>query len=34
MLDGSVHFVVDQVDGSVWHNMHRRDNRVAIDLPF
>lgn len=34
MLDGSAHFVVDDVDDSVWHNMHRRDNRAPIELPF
>jgi prepilin-type N-terminal cleavage/methylation domain-containing protein/prepilin-type processing-associated H-X9-DG protein len=34
MLDGSVHFVLDEIDADVWHNMHRRDNRAQLDLPF
>jgi prepilin-type processing-associated H-X9-DG protein len=25
MADGSVHFIVDQVDAEIWHYMHRRD---------
>jgi prepilin-type N-terminal cleavage/methylation domain-containing protein/prepilin-type processing-associated H-X9-DG protein len=34
MLDGSVHFVENDVDALVWHNMHRRDYRGELDLPF
>jgi len=34
MLGGSVHFVVDEVDPDVWHNMHSRDYRGQLNLPF
>jgi prepilin-type N-terminal cleavage/methylation domain-containing protein len=34
MLGGSVHFVMDDVDANVWHNMHRRDYIGELDLPF
>jgi prepilin-type processing-associated H-X9-DG protein len=34
MLDGSAHFVENGVDAKVWHNMHRRDDRMPIELPF
>lgn len=34
MLDGSVHFVVDEVDANLWHNMHRRDYHGQLALPF
>jgi prepilin-type processing-associated H-X9-DG protein len=34
MLGGSVHFVSDDVGEQVWHNMHRRDYKGQLDLPF
>jgi prepilin-type N-terminal cleavage/methylation domain-containing protein len=34
MLGGSVHFVENDVDALVWHNMHRRDYNGPLDLPF
>lgn len=34
MLGGSVHFVDDDIDANVWHNMHRRDYQGPLDLPF
>jgi prepilin-type N-terminal cleavage/methylation domain-containing protein/prepilin-type processing-associated H-X9-DG protein len=34
MLDGSAHFVIDEVDANMWHNMHRRDYRGPLELPF
>lgn len=34
MLGGSVHFVENEVDANVWHNMHRRDYTGQLDLPF
>ncbi len=34
MLDGSVHFVDDDIDKDLWHNMHRRDYRGQLELPF
>jgi prepilin-type processing-associated H-X9-DG protein len=34
MLGGSVHFVADDVDEQIWHNMHRRDFKGQLDLPF
>lgn len=34
MLGGSVHFVVNEVDADVWHNMHRRDYVGKDHLAF
>lgn len=34
MLDGSVHFVSNDVDPRVWHDMHSRENRENLEIPF
>jgi prepilin-type processing-associated H-X9-DG protein len=34
MADGSAHFVSNDVAPTIWHNMHKRDNQVPIELPF
>jgi prepilin-type N-terminal cleavage/methylation domain-containing protein/prepilin-type processing-associated H-X9-DG protein len=34
MLGGSVHFIEDGIDEDLWHNMHRRDFRDPLELPF
>lgn len=34
LLDGSAHFVADEVDVAVWDHMHRRNNNKAFTLPF
>jgi len=34
MLDGSVHFVGDNVDSDVWLKMHKRDFEGELQLPF
>lgn len=34
MADGSAHFVANEVDLQVWHQMHKRDNQAAFELPF
>ena len=34
MLGGSVHFVADEVDERVWHNMHRRDYTGDVELRY
>jgi prepilin-type N-terminal cleavage/methylation domain-containing protein len=34
MMDGSVHFVTNSVDRSLWHEMHKRDSQAAFDGPF
>ncbi|MES2793113.1 MAG: DUF1559 domain-containing protein [Planctomycetota bacterium] len=34
MLDGSAHFVSDNVNADVWLFMHKRDNSTAFQLPF
>ncbi len=34
MLDGSVHFVGNNVDNRVWHDMHSRKERQTNSLPF
>jgi hypothetical protein len=34
MLDGSCHFVVDEVSVDVWHLMHSRENRQQFVLPW
>ena len=34
MADGSAHFVADEIDRNVWHQMHKRDNQRAFELPF
>lgn len=33
-LDGSVHFVVDEIDGDVWHAMHTRAGAEMNGSPF
>lgn len=33
-LGGSVHFIDDAIDPTVWHNLHRRDNRDPFESPF
>lgn len=34
MLDGSAHFIGDNVDSDVWLKMHKRDYDGAFQLPF
>lgn len=34
MADGSVHFVADAVDATIWHEMHRRDHQMSYEMPF
>jgi type II secretory pathway pseudopilin PulG len=34
LLDGSVHFLSESIDGQVWHDMHSRDHRQTNQLPF
>lgn len=34
MLDGSGHFVSDNVSADVWLYMHKRDRKEAFELPF
>jgi prepilin-type N-terminal cleavage/methylation domain-containing protein/prepilin-type processing-associated H-X9-DG protein len=34
MLDGSVHFVNENVSPDVWHNMHSKDTTEQFQLPF
>jgi prepilin-type N-terminal cleavage/methylation domain-containing protein/prepilin-type processing-associated H-X9-DG protein len=34
MLGGSVHFIADEIDQNVWHNVHRRDYNGQLELPF
>jgi prepilin-type N-terminal cleavage/methylation domain-containing protein len=33
-LDGSVHFVSDNVNSDVWFQLHNRNNTTAFNLPF
>ncbi len=34
MLDGSAHFVSDNISPTVWHAIHSKDNQDAVTLPF
>lgn len=34
MLDGSVHFVNENVSPEIWHNMHSKDTAESFTLPF
>jgi len=34
MLGGTVHFVMNDVDADIWHNMHRRDYTGVLDGSF
>jgi hypothetical protein len=34
MGDGSAHFVANEIDAEVWHQMHKRDSQSAFELPF
>lgn len=33
MLGGTVHFVHNDIDAKLWHNLHRRDATGPLDLP-
>lgn len=34
MLDGSVHFVNENINPDIWHNMHSKDAAEPFQLPF
>jgi len=34
MADGSAHFIVDQVDLTIWYLMHHRETAEPFELPF
>jgi hypothetical protein len=34
MLGGSVHFVENEIEANLWHNLHRRDYASPLELPF
>ncbi len=34
MCDGSVHFTTDEIDQSIWHVMHSRENSQAFEMPL
>jgi type II secretory pathway pseudopilin PulG len=34
MADGSAHFISDTIDAEIWEKMHKRNNRVPLELEF
>ena len=34
MMDGSAHFISDNINAEVWHQIHRREGDTIVELPF